>query len=154
MKKRCFFIGHRDAPESICPALCDAVEQHIVEYGVTEFMIGNYGSFDHMACRAVAQMKERYPQIRLTLLLAYPPVKMNKPSGVDELYYPEGLEATPRRYAIVRANQKAVDLCDYLIPYVWQTASSAQKLLEDAQGRLQITSLRRSFLLYQKRKIR
>ena len=36
-KKRCFFIGHRETSEEIYPALYEAVEKHITEYGVTEF---------------------------------------------------------------------------------------------------------------------
>ena len=41
--KSCFFIGHREASEEIYPVLYAAVEQHIVEYGVTEFIVGHYG---------------------------------------------------------------------------------------------------------------
>ena len=44
--KSCFFIGHRDASEEINPALYAAVEQHIMKYGVTEFIVGHYGGFD------------------------------------------------------------------------------------------------------------
>ena len=33
-----FFIGHRDVPDSVLPMLSQAVEQHIVEYGVTDFL--------------------------------------------------------------------------------------------------------------------
>ena len=38
----------------------EAIEQHIVEYGVTEFIVGNYGGFDHMAAKAVIAAKERH----------------------------------------------------------------------------------------------
>lgn len=44
--KSCFFIGHREASEAIYPAVYSAVEQHILEYGVTEFIVGHYGGFD------------------------------------------------------------------------------------------------------------
>ena len=50
--KSCFFIGHREASEEIYPALYAAVEQHIVEYGVTEFIVGHYGGFDRLAASA------------------------------------------------------------------------------------------------------
>ena len=53
--KSCFFIGHREASEEIFPELAEAVERHIVDYGVTEFIVGNYGGFDRMAARAVMQ---------------------------------------------------------------------------------------------------
>ena len=49
--KICFFAGHSDAPESVYPALAEAVERHITGYGVTEFRVGNYGGFDRMAAR-------------------------------------------------------------------------------------------------------
>ncbi len=54
----CCFIGHRDAPDSIAPALSAAVERHIVDYGVTDFSVGNYGAFDRMAARTVTTAKE------------------------------------------------------------------------------------------------
>ena len=44
--KSCFFAGHSDAPESVYPALAEAVERHITGYGVAEFRVGNYGGFD------------------------------------------------------------------------------------------------------------
>ena len=40
-----FFIGHRDAPDTIYPALLAKVERHITELGVGEFIVGNYGRF-------------------------------------------------------------------------------------------------------------
>ena len=30
----CFFIGHRVAPSDLCPLLDEAVERHIVQFGV------------------------------------------------------------------------------------------------------------------------
>ena len=50
--KSCFFIGHREASEEIYPALYAAVEQHIVEYGVTEFI-------DHQAQMKYKEKKKR-----------------------------------------------------------------------------------------------
>ena len=47
--KSCFFIGHRETSEAIYPTLYAAVEQHILEYGVTEFIVGHYGVFDRLA---------------------------------------------------------------------------------------------------------
>ena len=63
----CFFIGHRDAPEEVRPLLAEAIERHIAEYGVKEFVVGHYGAFDRMAAHAVRNAKERHPDIRLAL---------------------------------------------------------------------------------------
>lgn len=72
-QKRCFFIGHRDTPETVKSALQEAVVQHIVEYGVTEFLVGSYGAFDRMAAECVIAAKKQHPQVVLTLLLPYHP---------------------------------------------------------------------------------
>ena len=57
--KTCFFIGHRETPDTVLPALMAEVERHIVEYGVTDFVVGRYGNFDMMAARAVLAAKKR-----------------------------------------------------------------------------------------------
>ena len=135
--KSCFFIGHRDASQEILPALEEAIEKHIVDYGVTEFLVGGYGGFDRLAASAVIRAKQCYPQISLALVLPYHPAErpVKKPDGFDNTYYPEGMEKVPRRLAIVRANRYVVDHVDYLIAYVWHTASNARDLVEYAQRR-------------------
>ena len=83
--KSCFFIGHREAGPEILPALEDAIEKHISEYGVTEFIVGNYGGFDRLAARAVIAAKERHPDITLSLLIPYHPAErpIGTPPGFD-----------------------------------------------------------------------
>lgn len=133
--KSCFFIGHREAAEDIYPALLEAVEQHIVEYGVTEFVVGNYGGFDYLAAQAVVAAKERHPQITLLVLIPYHPVErpIELPHGFDSTFYPPDMEKVPRRLAIVRANRYMVDHVDYLIAYAWHPASNARDLTKYAQ---------------------
>lgn len=131
----CFFIGHRDAGESVFPQLSAAVEQHIVEYGVTEFFVGYYGQFDALAARAVKDAKKRHPEVTLTLLLPYHPFDhpIQTPKGFDGTFYPPGMETVPKKVAIVQANRYMVDTCDFLIAYVWHPASNALELTEYAQ---------------------
>ena len=130
--KSCFFIGHRDASEALYPLIVREVERHIVEYGVSEFIVGQYGRFDGMAARAVREMKGRFPGIRLVLLQAY---LKNKalPEGYDASVYPEGLEYVPKRFAILRANRAMVDRCDYLIACVSRNYGGAWQCLEYAK---------------------
>lgn len=137
--KSCFFIGHREASSGVLPALTEAIEQHIVEYGVTEFIVGNYGGFDHMAAKAVIAAKERHPDITLSMLIPYHPAErpIKPPPGFDNTFYPPGMEKVPRRLAIVRANRYTVDHVDYLIAYAWHPASSARDLVEYAKKREQ-----------------
>ena len=133
--KSCFFIGHREASSEVLPALAEAVEMHITENGVTEFIVGNYGGFDHMAAKAVIAAKARHPDITLSMLIPYHPAERPiKPSqGFDNTFYPPGMEKVPRKLAIVRANRYMVDHVDYLIAYAWHPASNARNLVEYAQ---------------------
>ena len=114
--KSCFFIGHRETSEAIYPALYAAVEQHILEYGVTEFIVGHYGGFDRLAASAVKEAKRFYPEVKLTLLLPYHPAErpIPTPDGFDSTFYPPGMESVPRKAAIIRANRYVVDHVDYL----------------------------------------
>lgn len=119
--------------------MTEAVEQHIVEYGVTEFIVGNYGGFDHMAAKAVIAAKDRHPGITLSMLIPYHPAErpMEPLRGFDNTFYPPGMEKVPRRLGIVRANRYMVDHVDYLIAYVWHPASNARDLVEYAMKREQ-----------------
>ena len=147
----CFFIGHRDTPPSILLKLQEAVERHIVEYGVEEFVVGKYGGFDRLAAQAVRHAKQRHPEIRLTLLLPYyNPVKvLELPSGFDGSLYPDGLERIPRRAAIVRANRYMVCHSNYLIAYDAGRIGNTRKLVEYArrrkdQGLIRVENLARN----------
>ena len=135
--KSCFFIGHREASEGIYPALYAAVEQHILEYGVTEFIVGHYGGFDRLAASAVKEAKHFHPEVKLTLLLPYHPAErpIPTPDGFNSTFYPPGMESVPRKVAIVRANRYVVDHVDYLIAYTWHPASNAWELAEYAKRR-------------------
>ena len=146
-RKRCFFIGHREATDDLLLALRTAIEQHIVEYGVTEFLVGKYGGFDRLAAQCVIAAKQKHPDITLTLLLPYHPSerKIDLPQGFDDSCYPPGQESVPRQVAIVRANRYAVDHSDHLITYVWHAGSNARNILDYAEKRssLHITRLSR-----------
>ena len=135
--KSCFFIGHRETSGEIYPALYAAVKQHILEYGVTEFIVGHYGGFDRLAALAVKEAKHFCPEVKLTLLLPYHPAErpIPIPDGFDRTFYPPGMECVPRKVAIVRANRYMVDHVDYLIAYVWHSASNAWELVEYAKRR-------------------
>ena len=134
-KVSCFLIGHRDATDQIFPSLLDAVEEHIVKYGVTEFIVGHYGNFDRLSAKAVIAAKQVHPEITLTLLLPYHPAAhpIKVPNGFDNAYYPFVKENIPPKLAIVRSNRYMIDHVDYLITYAWQPASNTRKLIEYAE---------------------
>lgn len=121
-----FFIGHRETSEEVLPALTEAVLRHITDYGVTEFVVGNYGGFDQMDARAVLCAKQRYPDITLMLLIFYHRAEqsVSLPEGFDNTFYPPGMENVPRRLAILRENRYMVVHIDCLIAYVWRPGSN------------------------------
>ena len=131
----CFFIGHREIYADIRPQLVQAITQHITQYGVTEFVVGNYGSFDRMAAGAVIAAKQQFPEITLSMLIPYHPAErpVALPPGFDNTFYPPGMERIPRKLAIVGANQYMVNHVDYLIAYVRHPASNARNLVEYAR---------------------
>lgn len=146
--KNCFFIGHRDAPDKILPVLTQAVNYHITEYGVTEFVVGHYGAFDGLAAHAVREAKKRHPGIILTMLLPYHPYDrpISMPKGFDNTFYPPGMEAVPKKVAIMRANRYMLEHSNYLIAYVWHAASNSREILEaayrrEARGLIHVSNL-------------
>lgn len=135
--KSCFFMGHREADERLLPRLELEIDRLIQEDNVRYFYAGGYGGFDRIAATAVKRAKRKYPDIVLMRVLPYHPAEKSIPTldGFDGTYYPEGLENTPRRYAIVRTNKIMVDICEWCVCYVNHGASNSRKLLEYARRR-------------------
>ena len=135
--KSCFFIGHREADERLLPRLESEIGRLIQEENVRDFYVGGYGGFDRISAAAVKRVKQKHPDTTLMLVLPYHPAEraVPTPDGFDGTYYPDGLENTPRRYAIVRTNKIMVDTCDWLVCYVRHGASNSRNLLEYAERR-------------------
>lgn len=135
--KSCFFIGHHTAPPDIRERLMEAIERHITDYGVEEFVVGHYGAFDRMAISHLKVAKKKYPEIVLTLLIPYHPGErtVKLPEGFDRSYYPSGMETVPRQVAIVRANQDMIQNSDYLICYNRGYVGNTRDLLTIAKHR-------------------
>ena len=140
--KACFFIGHADAGEEIFNTLEACVERHIQDYGVKHFIVGHYGNFDSMAATAVSNLKAKYDGLTLSLLLPYHPknsVEEQPDHRFDDSLYPFDAPVPPK-YAIVKANQYALNHVDYLICYVKHIGKS-RDFLEYARRRNDKTHL-------------
>lgn len=138
MPKVCCFIGHSKIWDDISQVLTAAVERHITEYGVTDFLVGNYGQFDRMAAATVKRAKERHPGIRLYLMLPYHP-EQGRPlpdlEGYDNAVYPMEMEGVPLKLAIPRLNRIMVEDANYVIAYVMHSWGGAGTTLEHVQAR-------------------
>lgn len=135
--KSCFFIGHREANDAILPNIRETAERLIQEENVTAFYAGGYGNFDRLAGEAIIQLKEEYAGIELFLVIPYHPADrpIEAPPGYNGTFYPDGMEFASRRYAIVKANRKMIDDCDWLIAYVTHSVSNADNFMKYALRR-------------------
>lgn len=138
MSNVCCFIGHSEIWGDISHALTVAVERHIAEYGVTDFLVGNYGQFDRMAAATVKRAKVQHPGIRLYLMLPYRP-EQGRPlldmEGYNNAVYPMEMEGVPLKLAIPRLNRIMVEDANYAIAYVMHSRGGAATTLEHAQAR-------------------
>ena len=101
----CTFFGHRDTSDGVRDLLCEILVK-LIEEGVETFYLGNQGRFDAMVLDALKKLKEKFPHIRYTVVLAYMPGSTRGFSAANtETVYPDGLENTPPRYAIDKRNR-------------------------------------------------
>ncbi len=71
----CCFTGHRHISEDERPYLCSALSQIIRELvttnDITTFYAGGAQGFDTLAAMAVLAARERFPEVRLVVVLPY-----------------------------------------------------------------------------------
>ena len=144
----CFFIGHRETPDRVYPTLLETIERHITEYGVAEFVVGQYGNFDRLAIRALSQAKRAHPGYYAD---ADDPIlpsqqKGGSAGGIRRPVLSAGSGNGPQTACIIRVNRYMVERSDFLIAYVRHPASNAKELLEYAgtgkrKGKIHITNL-------------
>lgn len=131
----CTFFGHRDC-YGLEPMMLQHTIEEVIKNGVDTFYVGNQGSYDSMVIGCLKRLKETYPQISYTVVLAYLP--MQKEEG-DSYHgcslYPEGLETVPPRFAIEKRNRWMLDHADYCICYVNHTWGGAYKFARMAKLR-------------------
>lgn len=67
------FTGHRELrePDYILEQRVKEVLEPLIQYGYRDFLTGGARGFDQLAARAVLQLQERHPQIRLILILPF-----------------------------------------------------------------------------------
>lgn len=127
----CTFFGHRDCPDTIRPALKQALTGLITRQGVTSFYVGNQGRFDALALSVLRELKRMYPQIGYRVVLAYfPTTAGHLPSA--ETIFPEGIERVPPRFAIAWRNRWMLKRCGYVVSYVTRSTGGAAQFTRSA----------------------
>lgn len=128
----CIFFGHKDSPQNIKLLLKTTIVDLIETKGVDVFYVGNHGNFDAMVKSVLLELSEQY-NINYYIVLAYLP--FNKTEGADYSHtvYPEGIEATPKRFAISFRNKWMIEQSDYVISYITHSFGGAAQFVERAR---------------------
>ena len=111
------FSGHRDFhwDGQVIQWLHTTVDG-LVQDGADEFLLGGYGGFDTCAASVVWNLKQKYPNIRSTLVLPYLGRRVESERYDGTLYPP--LEGVPKRYAILKRNEYMIDKSSAVVAYV------------------------------------
>lgn len=145
----CTFFGHRQCPDHITNAIESSVEM-LIEYGLADtFYVGNQGGYDSSVLKVLRRMKEKYPHITYSVVLAYhPSVREVNFARPDETVLPEEVAACHPRFAIDKRNRWMLSKSDYAICYAWKTGG-AMKFTELAikQG-IKVKNLAEDILSY------
>ena len=129
------FFGHRDTTQDIEQKLEAVLISLIEDHDANTFYVGNQGNFDFIARKILKKLKTIYPQITYTVVLAYMPGVRSEfdLSDYSDTMYPEGLENTPRKFAILKRNLWLIEHSDIVITYVRHYFGGAGKFKEIAE---------------------
>lgn len=140
-EKICAFFGHAHICEDekdiefLYKETKKQIENLILNEDISIFWYGGYGEFDQLAVKAFCEVQEKYPHIKIWLILAYvSQLHRNEPFFIfnDFIYLPE-LETVPKRFAIRRRNDWMSKNCDFVISYVYAETGGAYEALKVAQ---------------------
>ncbi len=135
----CTFFGHGNAPKEIIPVFKNTIIKLIEENEVDTFYVGNHGHFDFYAETILKELSEIYPHIKYSVVLAYlPRGSEGEYYDFSNTIYPEGIENTPLKYAILKRNDWMLDRADYVITYVKTVVGGAAQFKEKAEKKKKI----------------
>ena len=130
----CTFFGHHDCPNTVRPNLRGVLVDLIEHHGVDVFYVGNHGAFDAMVRSVLSELKQIYPHIRYTIVLAYMPLHggtLEKEAYANTML-PEGIENVPKRFAIVWRNKWMLRQAEYVVAYVVHSVGKSSQFVEMA----------------------
>ena len=122
------FIGHSNTPDEIQESLEKVLIDFIETDNAIQFYVGNHGNFDLIVKNTLYKLKNVYPHISFSVVLAYKPV--NK---ANYTLFPEILENTHPKYAIIKRNQWMIEQSDTVITYVKNTNGRSVRFKEYAE---------------------
>ena len=130
----CTFFGHRNCPDTIKPKLRKALVDLITNHDVNMFYVGHQGQFDANARSVLRDLKQEYPHIQYTVVLAYMPGKQNEYEDYSDTMLPEGIESVHPRYAISWRNNWMLKQSSYVVTYIIHTWGGAAQYAKKASN--------------------
>ena len=117
--RACTFFGHHMISENIKPKLLSVITELIEKNDVHLFYVGNHGSFDSAVFQVLKQLAQTH-DIKYYVILAYMPDHRGDHHFYPniETLLPNGIEAVPKRYAILYRNKWMVNNSDFVVTYV------------------------------------
>lgn len=136
----CTFFGHRDAPLSIEKEL-EKIILSLISEGVDEFLVGNNGSFDLLVQGVLRKLFLKSEKIRYSVVVSYLNERVDE-RFKEKVIYPEGLEMSPKKIAIIKRNEWMLKCASVAVVYVKYTQGNSYKLLRKAEhSRIRIINL-------------
>ena len=129
----CTFFGHRECPDSIKIKLREVLIDLVNNHDVDMFYVGNQGRFDAIARGVLQELKNEYPQINYTVVLAYMPGRQMDYDDYSDTMLPEGIESVHPRYAISWRNNWMLRQSDYVVTYITHSWGGAAHFAESAR---------------------
>lgn len=135
----CTFFGHRDFNKlEYKDYISEIIEYLIVNKNVCEFLSGGMGNFDIICEGVVRNLKEKYPNIKLNLIvpyLEYPVLKkFKKDLFLYDAFIIPNLNAENYKDAIPKRNEYMANNSRYIISGVYKNEGGAFNALSYAKN--------------------
>ena len=122
------FFGHKDAPDTLKPAIKENILLLLDKYPDCMFYVGNNGRFDKMVISVLTEISENVPDLSYAVILAYLP-KTNRILSPDytkiPTIFPNGIESVPKKFAIPFRNDWMVKQTDITVCYITRSSGSS-----------------------------
>ena len=131
--KSCTFLGHGNTSEDVKPLIKQVIVNLIEKEDVNNFYVGNHGNFDRWVYWVLKELSQEYNNINYAVVLAY---LSNKKEDViyKKTIYPEGIELTPKKFAISFRNKWMINNSDIVVAYVSHSYGGAAQFLKYAKN--------------------
>ena len=123
----CSFFGHKKVPDGL-GAVLEGELSAMIEYAKSDitFYVGDKGQFDRLVQMTLVSLKDKYPDIKVYVILDYIPVGYKNYFGLPTIV-PETVERAPKRFAMSYTNRWMINECDLAVVYYCDVTGNTRK---------------------------